>query len=162
LITDIRVGFGYDVHQLVPNRRLILGGIEIPHDKGCLGHSDGDVVIHALCDAMLGAANLRDIGYHFPDNNQQYKDIDSTILLKEVIKLLAGKNYELVNLDSTICLQSPKLKDYIPDMQKRLAEVISCLPDQISLKATTTEKMGFVGEEKGVSCYAVVLLQKNN
>ncbi|NBC82158.1 MAG: 2-C-methyl-D-erythritol 2,4-cyclodiphosphate synthase [Bacteroidetes bacterium] len=158
----MRVGFGYDVHQLVPNRRLILGGIEIPHDKGCLGHSDGDVVIHALCDAMLGAANLRDIGYHFPDNNQQYKDIDSTILLKEVIKLLAGKNYELVNLDSTICLQSPKLKDYIPDMQKRLAEVISCLPDQISLKATTTEKMGFVGEEKGVSCYAVVLLQKNN
>lgn len=161
MTTNIRVGFGYDVHQLIPDRRLILGGMDIPHHKGCLGHSDGDAVIHAICDAMLGAANLRDIGYHFPDDQSQYKDIDSTILLKKVADLLNERGFELVNLDCTICLQNPRLNEYIPEMQQKLSGIISCPSENVSLKATTTEKMGFVGKEKGVSCYAVVLLEKN-
>jgi 2-C-methyl-D-erythritol 2,4-cyclodiphosphate synthase len=155
-----RIGFGYDVHQLVPDRDFWLGGIKIANDKGPLAHSDGDVLIHAICDALLGAANLRDIGFHFPDNSKDFKDIDSKILLAKVISLLSNKNYSVVNIDSTICLQKPKLKDYIPAMQIVLAEVMHIDTDCVSIKATTTEKLGFVGREEGISVYAVVLIQK--
>jgi 2-C-methyl-D-erythritol 2,4-cyclodiphosphate synthase len=156
-----RIGFGYDVHQLVEGRGFWLGGIEIPHTKGSLGHSDGDALIHAICDAMLGAANMRDIGYHFPDTSSDFKNIDSKILLKRTIELIRQKGFEIGNIDSTICLQKPKVKDYIPIMQQTLADVLSISIDDISVKATTTEKMGFVGREEGVAVYAVVLLNKN-
>jgi len=153
-----RIGFGYDVHRLTENRKLVLGGIEIPFEKGTLGHSDGDAVIHAICDALLGALSLRDIGYHFPDNSEKFKDIDSKILLKETIGMIRSKGWEIANVDTTICLEKPKLIDYIPLMQKVLAGVLEAEPDQISIKATTTEKMGFVGTGEGVAVYAVVLL----
>ncbi len=155
-----RIGFGYDVHALVPDRELWLGGIKVPHTLGLLGHSDADVLIHAICDAMLGAANLKDIGYHFPDTSSDLKNIDSKILLKECDRLIKEKGYTISNIDSTICAQKPKLKDYIDPMRECLAGVLELDPDQVSVKATTTEKLGFVGKEEGIAAQAVVLLKK--
>lgn len=157
---NIRVGFGFDVHQLVEGIPLTLGGIKIPHTKGSLGHSDADVLIHAICDALLGAANLRDIGFHFPDTSAELKGIDSKILLKKTVVLIAEKGYTIGNIDSTISLQQPKVKDYIPQMQKILAQTCQIDEDAIAIKATTTEKLGFEGREEGISAYAVVLIQK--
>ena len=154
----IRTGIGYDVHKLIKGKKFTLGGIEILHNKGSLGHSDGDVLIHAICDALLGAANLRDIGYHFPDTSTEYKDIDSKILLKDVVTLIKEKGFEIGNIDSTVVLQKPKIKDYIPEMKKILASTIGIVGDDISIKATTSEKMGFTGKEKGITAYAIVLL----
>ncbi len=159
-MTDIRVGFGYDVHQLATGESLNLGGIVIPHHKGTLGHSDADVLIHAICDAMLGAANLRDIGYQFPDTSDAFKGIDSKILLGQTNELLVSRGFALQNIDSTLCLQKPKIKDYVPLMQNTLAGVLNIDAERVSIKATTTEKLGFVGREEGVSAYAVVLIQK--
>lgn len=157
---NIRIGYGYDVHQLEDGRDLFIGGIKVPHTKGCIAHSDGDVLIHAICDALLGAAAMRDIGYHFPDNNPDYRNIDSKILLQKTVDLLAEENYKLVNLDSTICLQKPKIKDVIPEMIETLAEIIKTDISNISVKATTTEKLGFVGTEEGIAAHAVVLIVK--
>ena len=157
----IRVGFGYDVHALVSDRDLWLGGIKIEHTLGLLGHSDADVLIHAICDGLLGAANMRDIGYHFPDTAGEYKNIDSKILLRDTMKLLRGKGYELVNIDATVCAERPKLKAHIPVMQQTLAEVMGVDADDISIKATTSEKLGFTGREEGISAYATVLITKN-
>ncbi|MEG0646391.1 MAG: 2-C-methyl-D-erythritol 2,4-cyclodiphosphate synthase [Bacteroides sp.] len=154
----IRVGFGFDVHQLVAGRELWLGGVRIEHEKGLLGHSDADVLIHALCDALLGAANMRDIGFHFPDTAGEYKNIDSKILLKQTIALIASKGYQVGNIDMTICAERPKLKPFIPSMQETLAEVMGIDADDISIKATTTEKLGFTGREEGISAYATVLI----
>ena len=154
----IRTGFGYDVHRLVEDRALWIGGIRIEHTMGLLGHSDADVLIHALCDALLGAANLRDIGYHFPDTAGEFKNIDSKILLRRTIELLREKGYELSNADMTICAERPKLNPHIPEMQKVLADVMSVDPEDLSIKATTTEKLGFTGRQEGISAYAVVLL----
>ena len=157
-----RIGFGYDVHQFAPDRALWLGGIEVPCDRGLLGHSDADVVIHALCDALLGAAAMRDIGYHFPDTKgNEYEGIDSKILLCRVMLMLREKGYELGNCDITICAQTPKLNPHIDAMQACLAEVMGVEPDQVSLKATTTEHLGFVGREEGIAAYAVALIYKN-
>lgn len=156
----IRVGFGYDVHQLKAGENLVIGGIKINYEKGSVGHSDGDVLIHAICDALLGAANLRDIGYHFPDTSAKYKNIDSRLLLKDVHLLLKEKGYTLGNIDSTICLQKPKIGEYINKMQVELAEILETVIDNISIKATTTEKLGFIGAEEGISAYAVVLIEK--
>lgn len=157
----IRVGFGYDVHALVSDRDLWLGGIKIEHTLGLLGHSDADVLIHAICDALLGAANMRDIGYHFPDTAGEYKNIDSKILLKDTMRLLRDKGYELGNIDATVCAERPKLKAHIPVMQQTLAEVMGVDADDISIKATTSEKLGFTGREEGISAYATVLITKN-
>jgi 2-C-methyl-D-erythritol 2,4-cyclodiphosphate synthase len=157
---SFRVGFGFDVHQLKEGLDFWLGGIIVPHTKGGLGHSDADVLIHAICDALLGAANLGDIGKIFPDTDQKYKGVDSKLLLKEVIKLIREKGYELGNVDATICLQTPKIGPYIPKMQKVLADCMSVDTDLVSIKATTTEKLSFVGREEGVSAYATVLIQK--
>jgi 2-C-methyl-D-erythritol 2,4-cyclodiphosphate synthase len=157
---NIRVGFGFDVHQLKEGLDFWLGGIIVPHTKGGLGHSDADVLIHTICDALLGAANLGDIGRHFPDTDPKYKGVDSKLLLKEVIKLIRVKGYELGNIDATICLQTPKIGPYIPKMQKVLADCMSVDTDLVSIKATTTEKLSFVGREEGVSAYATVLIQK--
>ena len=157
----IRVGFGLDVHQLTEGRKMVVGGIEVPHTKGPLGHSDGDTLIHAICDALLGAANMRDIGYHFPDTSATYENIDSKILLKKTVALIAEKGFTIGNIDSTICLQRPKIKDFIPEMQQCLAEVCGISIDDISIKATTTEKLGFEGREEGMSAYAVVMIQKD-
>jgi 2-C-methyl-D-erythritol 2,4-cyclodiphosphate synthase len=156
----IRVGFGYDVHAFVANRELWLGGISIPHTHGLKGHSDADVLIHAICDALLGAANLRDIGYHFPDTAGEYKNIDSKILLKRTLRLLQEKNYEVGNIDATICAEQPKLNPHIPQMQAVLSEVLEVSVDDISIKATTTEKLGFTGRKEGISAYATVLIQR--
>jgi len=153
-----RIGFGYDVHQLVAGRPLCIGGIEIPHDKGSLGHSDGDALIHAICDALLGAACLKDIGHHFPDTSNVFKGIDSKILLKRTIGILHENGYSVGNIDSTICLQNPKIKDYIDKMQAVLAETMNISVDQVSIKATTTEKLGFVGHEEGIAVYAIALI----
>lgn len=155
-----RIGLGYDVHALVPDRELWLGGIKVPHTLGLLGHSDADVLIHAICDAMLGAANLKDIGYHFPDTSSDFKNIDSKILLRECNRLIKEKGYVISNIDSTICAQKPKLKDYIDPMRECLASVLELDTDCVSVKATTTEKLGFVGKEEGISAQAVVLLKK--
>ena len=155
-----RIGFGYDVHKLVEGRDLMIGGIKIPHTKGSLGHSDADVLIHAICDALLGAANMRDIGFHFPDNSDNLKGIDSKILLKKTIEIIAQRGYEVGNIDATVCLQKPKISDYIPDMQSVLSHVMSINVDQVSIKATTTERMGFVGTQKGISAYAVALINQ--
>lgn len=155
----IRVGFGYDVHQLAEGKEFWLGGILVPHSHGAVGHSDADVLIHVICDALLGAANLRDIGFHFPDTSSDYKGIDSKLLLRDVIKLVRDKGYEVGNIDSTICLQRPKINPHIPEMKQVLAEVMGIPSDDISIKATTTEKLGFVGREEGVSAYATVLIQ---
>ena len=156
----IRTGIGYDVHKLAEGRILTLGGIEIPHSKGTLGHSDGDVLIHAICDALLGAANLRDIGFHFPDTFEKYKDIDSKILLKEVVRLIRDKGFEISNIDSTLVLQKPKIKDYIPQMKQILAKTMQIPKEDVSVKATTTEQLGFTGREEGVAAYASVLIIK--
>lgn len=156
----IRVGQGYDVHRLVEGRALFLGGIEIPHEKGLLGHSDADVLIHAICDALLGAAALRDIGYHFPDNSADFKDIDSKILLKKTVDILAEKGWKAVNVDATICAERPKINPYIPAMKECLAPLMKLDVDDISIKATTTEKLGFVGSEEGMAALAVVLIEK--
>ena len=157
----IRVGMGYDVHQLVEGRDLWLGGIKIDHSKGLLGHSDADVLIHAICDALLGAANMRDIGYHFPPvKGNEFENVDSKILLRKIIELIATKGYHLVNVDATVCAERPKLNPHVPAMQQCLAEVISTHIDNISIKATTTEKLGFTGREEGISAYAVVLIEK--
>ena len=155
-----RVGFGFDVHRLVEGRELWLGGIRIDHTMGLLGHSDADVLIHALCDALLGAANLRDIGYHFPDTACEYAGIDSKILLRKTVELIQGKGYTLGNADITVCAERPKLNPHIPAMQQTLADCMGIDPDDISIKATTTERLGFTGREEGISAYAVVLLEK--
>jgi 2-C-methyl-D-erythritol 2,4-cyclodiphosphate synthase len=157
---NFRVGIGYDVHQLKDGLPLFLGGIEIPHYKGCVAHSDGDVMIHAICDALLGAANLRDIGYHFPDTDKTYENIDSKILLKKTYKLLQKNGYSIGNIDTVVCLQKPKLKDHIPAMQKIMSDILETNIDQISIKATTTEQLGFEGSEDGVSAQAIVLITK--
>ena len=156
----MRVGFGFDVHRLQGGLDFWLGGIIIPHDKGGLGHSDADVLIHAICDALLGAANLGDIGQHFPDTDLKYKGVDSKILLSAVMHLIREKGYELGNIDSTICLQQPKIEPHIHEMQKVLASCMGVNQDLISIKATTTEKLSFVGREEGVSAYATILLIK--
>lgn len=156
----LRIGYGIDYHQLVEGRSFWLGGIEIPHHKGALGHSDADVLLHAICDAMLGAVNAGDIGTHFPDNDQAFKDIDSKILLVRCLEIIHKKGYQLVNLDSTLCLERPKIKPFIPAMQAAIAQCLNCDVDLISIKATTTETMGFVGREEGVVAHATVLLQK--
>lgn len=159
---NIRVGFGFDVHQLVPNRELWMGGIKIEHSLGLLGHSDADVAIHALCDALLGAAALRDIGFHFPDSNPIYKGIDSRKLLREVIQLLDEKGYRLGNCDITICAEAPKMNPHIPAMQEQLAECMQCSPSQVSIKATTTERLGYTGRGEGIAAHAVALIIKND
>ncbi len=156
-----RTGFGFDVHKLESNIDFWLGGIKIPHHKGAVGHSDADVLIHAICDALLGAANMRDIGFHFSDTSQEFKGIDSKILLKRTIDLIATKGYVIGNIDSTICLQQPKIAPYIDEMRNALASVAAIDSDAISIKATTTERLGFEGREEGVSAYAVVLIYKN-
>ena len=156
----IKVGFGYDVHQLAKGEEFWLGGIKIEHSKGCIAHSDGDVLIHAICDALLGAANMRDIGHHFPDTSNDFKGIDSKILLKKTVKIIAEKGYSIGNIDSTIALQKPKIKPLIPEMQEVLAKVMEIDTDDLAIKATTTEKLGFVGTEDGISAYATVLIEK--
>jgi 2-C-methyl-D-erythritol 2,4-cyclodiphosphate synthase len=154
----IRTGFGYDVHAFAEGRALWLGGVRIEHPCGLQGHSDADVLIHAICDALLGAANLRDIGFHFPDTADEYKDIDSKILLRKTIEMLRTAGYELGNIDATIVAEQPKLSPYIPDMQQLLAEVMQVDPDDVSIKATTTEKLGFTGRNEGIAAYASVLI----
>ncbi|MGM9733272.1 MAG: 2-C-methyl-D-erythritol 2,4-cyclodiphosphate synthase [Prevotella sp.] len=156
----IRVGFGFDVHKLVEGRDLWMGGIKIEHSLGLLGHSDADVLIHAICDALLGAANMRDIGYHFPDTSADTLDIDSKILLKKTVDLIATKGYTVGNIDATICAERPKMNPHIPAMKSCLANIIGCDDDDVSIKATTTEKLGFTGREEGISAYATVLIQK--
>lgn len=157
----IRVGFGFDVHRLVPDRDLWLGGIKFEHELGLLGHSDADVLIHAICDALLGAANMRDIGFHFPDNAGEFKNIDSKILLARTVKLISEKGYTIGNIDATVCAERPKLKARIPEMQEVLAKVMGIDTDDVSIKATTTEKLGFTGREEGISAYATVLIEKH-
>ncbi len=155
-----RVGMGYDVHRLVPDRELWMGGIKIDYELGLLGHSDADVLIHAVCDAILGAANMRDIGYHFPDTAAATDGIDSKIILRKTIELVAAKGYRLGNIDATICAEKPKMNPHIPAMQQCMASVMGCDPDQVSIKATTTERLGFTGRQEGISAYAVALLEK--
>jgi 2-C-methyl-D-erythritol 2,4-cyclodiphosphate synthase len=155
-----RIGLGTDYHQLVTGRKLWLGGIEIPHGKGARGHSDADVLLHAICDALLGALNLGDIGIHFPDTDPDLKDIDSKILLEKTIKLIHEKGYQVVNLDSVVSLEKPKIMDFVPQMRSVIARILSVSPDYISIKATTTEKLGFVGREEGLMAQTVVLLRK--
>ena len=157
----IRVGFGFDVHRLVPDRELWLGGIKLEHELGLLGHSDADVLIHAICDALLGAANMRDIGFHFPDNSGEFKNIDSKILLARTVKLIEEKGYTVGNIDATVCAERPKLNARIPEMQEVLAKVMGIDVDDVSIKATTTEKLGFTGREEGISAYATVLIEKH-
>jgi 2-C-methyl-D-erythritol 2,4-cyclodiphosphate synthase len=151
---------GYDVHRLVPDRELWMGGIKIDYELGLLGHSDADVLIHAVCDAILGAANMRDIGYHFPDTAAETDGIDSKIILRKTIELVAAKGYRLGNIDATICAEKPKMNPHIPAMQQCMASVMGCDPDQVSIKATTTERLGFTGRQEGISAYAVALLEK--
>jgi 2-C-methyl-D-erythritol 2,4-cyclodiphosphate synthase len=155
-----RIGMGYDVHRLVEGRELWMGGIKLEHELGLLGHSDADVLIHAICDAILGAANMRDIGYHFPDTSAETDGMDSKIILKKTIELIATKGYQLVNIDATICAERPKMNPHIPEMQQCMANVIGCDVDAISIKATTTEKLGFTGRMEGISAYAVALIEK--
>lgn len=157
----IRVGFGFDVHRLVPDRELWLGGIKIDHSLGLLGHSDADVLIHAICDALLGAANMRDIGYHFPDTSADTLNIDSKILLKKTIDLIATKGYRLGNIDATICAERPKINPHVEAIKACLAKVMDTDEENISIKATTTEKLGFTGREEGISAYATVLIEKD-
>lgn len=154
----IRIGYGYDVHQLEEGRAFWLGGVQLQHTHGAKGHSDADVLIHAICDALLGAANLRDIGFHFPDTDPKYKGIDSKKLLAEVMELLRKNAYDLGNLDATICLEAPKVNPYIPDMKRVMAEVMQVSENDISIKATTSEQMGFVGRKEGISAHAVALI----
>ena len=159
-MVDFRVGHGYDVHALGDGLRLVLGGVEIPHTKGCIAHSDGDVLVHAICDALLGALALGDIGKHFPDTSDEFKGIDSLVLLRRVVALVGEKGYRIGNIDSTLAMQRPKLRPYIDTMRERIAEAAGVSVEQVSVKATTTEHLGFEGEEKGVSATAVVLVMK--
>lgn len=159
---DIRVGYGFDVHRLVNDRPLWLGGIRIPFEKGLLGHSDADVLIHAICDALLGAANLRDIGFHFPDTSGEFAGIDSKILLRNTVQLLAEKSWTVSNVDATICAERPKINPFIPEMQSCLAPLMGIAPDAVSIKATTTEKLGYTGREEGMSATAVVLIIRHS
>lgn len=156
-----RIGLGYDVHQLAEGETLWLGGILIPHDKGLVAHSDGDVLLHAICDALLGAAKLRDIGYHFPDTSSEFKNMDSKILLAETYRLVTEKGFRLVNLDATVSAQRPKLKVFIPEMEATIARVLKIDTEAVNIKATTTEKLGFEGREEGISVQAVVLIEKD-
>lgn len=158
----IRTGFGFDVHRLVEGRDLWLGGIKIEHSRGLLGHSDADVLIHAICDALLGAANMRDIGYHFPDTSADTLNIDSKVLLRKTVELIAGKGYVVGNIDATVCAERPKINPHVPAIKACLAEVIGTDEDNISIKATTTEKLGFTGREEGISAYAVVLIERKD
>ena len=153
-----RIGMGYDVHKLVEGRKLVLGGIEIPHTVGLLGHSDADVLIHAICDALLGAATMRDIGYHFPDTSASTLGMDSKVILAKVIDLIATKGYKVGNIDATVCAERPKINPHVPAMKACLAHVMGCDEDQVSIKATTTERLGFTGREEGMSAYAVALI----
>lgn len=159
-MTKIRVGFGYDVHPLSEGYDLWLGGIKIEHSKGAVGHSDADVLIHAICDALLGAANMRDIGFHFPNTNPKYKGIDSKKLLAETVNLVRSKGYEIGNIDATLALEKPKINPHIPEMIKALANTMNIQEDNISIKATTNEKLGYIGREDGVNAYAVALIEK--
>ena len=156
----VRVGMGFDVHRLVEGRDLWMGGVKMEHAKGLLGHSDADVLIHAICDALLGAANMRDIGYHFPDTAGEFENIDSKILLRKTIALIADKGYSVGNVDATICAERPKMNPVIPQMKTVLAEIMDIDEDDVSIKATTTERLGFTGREEGISAYAVVLIEK--
>ncbi len=153
-----RIGFGFDVHRLEQDRKFILGGVEISNDKGIAGHSDADVLIHAICDALLGAAGLRDIGFHFPDTDPQFKDADSSLLLKEVCHLLYEKHFTIGNIDSTVVVEAPRINPYIENMKNHLAAVMGIAADQISIKATTNEQLGFIGREEGISAYAVTII----
>ncbi len=155
-----RIGFGIDFHRLTENRKLWLGGVHIPHHRGALGHSDADVLLHAICDALLGALNLGDIGIHFPDTDSRYKDIDSKILLQQTHSLIREKGYQVVNIDSTVCLEAPKIKPHTEEMRKTIAGILEIEKDDVSIKATTTEQMGFVGRGEGLAAYATVLLRK--
>ena len=157
---SFRIGFGIDFHQMVEERDLWIGGVKIPHHKGAKGHSDADVLLHAICDAMLGALSLGDIGVHFPDTDAAYKNIDSKILLQRTFELIAAKGYKVVNLDSSLCLEAPKIKPYVNSMQETIASIVQVDVSDVSVKATTTEKMGFVGREEGLVAYATVLLEK--
>lgn len=159
-MAKIRVGFGYDVHRLVEDRELWLGGIRLEYEKGLLGHSDADVLIHAICDALLGAANMRDVGYHFPDTAGEFENIDSKILLKKTVQLIATKRYRVGNVDATVCAERPKLNPHIPLMKQTLAAVMGVDEDDVSIKATTTEKLGFTGRQEGISAYATVLIEQ--
>ena len=160
-MSKIRIGMGYDVHQLVSNRDLWLGGIRVPHTFGLLGHSDADVLIHAICDAILGAANMRDIGYHFPDTSPEFKGADSKVLLRRVVELIGERGYRVGNIDATICAERPKINPHIPAMQQCLSQVMGIDLDAVSIKATTTEMLGFTGREEGISAYAVALIEKD-
>lgn len=157
---NIRVGFGFDVHQLKTAHPFILGGVELDHHSGAFGHSDADVLAHAICDAILGAANLEDIGYHFPNTDDRWKGINSLLLLKECVRLIEEKGYQLGNVDAMLCIEAPKIKPYIPAMKKNIAEAAGITVDDISIKATTNETMGFIGREEGVVAYAVCLISK--
>lgn len=157
---NIRIGFGYDMHRLQEGRELWIGGVKIDYPKGLYGHSDADVLIHAICDGLLGATNLRDIGHNFPDNDDDYKDIDSKILLARTVALLHGKGFTIGNIDATICAEEPKLNPYIPEIQKKMSSILDIELDNVSIKATTSERMGFVGRKEGITAYAVVLIQK--
>lgn len=157
---SFRIGFGIDFHQMVEERDLWIGGVKIPHHKGAKGHSDADVLLHAICDAMLGALSLGDIGVHFPDTDAAYKNIDSKILLQRTFELISAKGYKVVNLDSSLCLEAPKIKPYVNSMQETIAAILQVDVSDVSVKATTTEKMGFVGREEGLVAYATVLLEK--
>ena len=159
---DFRVGNGYDVHQLAPGLPLVLGGVQIPHTKGCVAHSDGDVLIHALCDALLGALALGDIGQHFPDSSDEYAGIDSTILLRRVVAMIRERGWEIVNVDNTLLAQKPKIAPFVPRMRQTLAEVMGIPVDRVAVKATTTEHLGFVGREEGIAAYATCLLQSQS
>lgn len=157
---SFRIGFGIDFHQMVEERDLWIGGVKIPHHKGAKGHSDADVLLHAICDAMLGALSLGDIGVHFPDTDAAYKNIDSKILLQRTFELIDAKGYKVVNVDSSLCLEAPKIKPYVNSMQETIASILQVDVSDVSVKATTTEKMGFVGREEGLVAYATVLLEK--
>jgi 2-C-methyl-D-erythritol 2,4-cyclodiphosphate synthase len=161
-MNKIRIGFGFDVHRFSSERQLWLGGIQIMYEKGLMGHSDADVLIHALCDALLGAANLRDIGFHFPDTREEYRNIDSKILLKRTMDLIRSKSYEFGNADITVCTEKPRLNPHIPHMKICLSDAMEVDPADISIKATTSEKMGYVGREEGIAAYATVLIYKKN
>lgn len=159
---SFRIGFGIDFHQLVEERDLWIGGIKIPHHKGAKGHSDADVLLHAICDALLGALSLGDIGMHFPDTDPAYKNIDSKILLSKTFELISSKGYSVINVDSSLCLEAPKIKPHVASMQHCIASILNISDEDVSVKATTTEKMGFVGREEGLVAYATVLLEKKN
>jgi len=155
-----RIGFGIDFHQLAAGRELWIGGVKVPHHKGAIGHSDADVLLHAICDALLGAACLGDIGLHFPNTSKEFENIDSKILLKKAFELVRKENYKIVNIDSTICLEEPKIRTHVAGMQKSIADILDVAVQDISIKATTTEKMGFIGREEGIAAYATVLLER--